>query len=168
MKTTAISIFLIAFAGCTAYNAQKSVSSGLDSRPRAAAAVNTANADPELVRQFQKKTPVIKQATLLSELDLYKTELASEGKYECCVSPGCNECPIRDGECHCKHTVAASGPCCGECTAAWIDGRGDIPGVDKEKVLASLGCVRELYEKKMPDEAAKPAAAATPATPHHH
>lgn len=156
---------VLLFAGCSAYHSQKAELAATGAPADRSEPVSAASADPEIVKRFERHNLLLKQATLLSELDLYKNELAAEGKYECCVSPGCNECPIRDGECHCKHTVAASGPCCGECTAAWIDGRGDIPGVDKEQVLASLGCVRELYEKKMPDTAATPAA---PAPKHHH
>ena len=165
VRSAVVLTFSAILASCSAYQGQKAQMASLDS-PKPTGVVSTGTPDAEAVRRFQRSSISGKQATLLSELDLYKSELTAEGKYDCCVSPGCNECAIRDGECHCRHTVAQSGPCCGECTAAWIEGRGDIPGVDREKVLASLGCVRELYEKKIPD-GATPTAAAAPAQPHH-
>ena len=60
-----------------------------------------------------------------------------------------------------KKVIDANGPCCGECTQSWIEGRGNTAGVDREKVLAHLGCVRELYEKKVPDGVTAPGQAAT-------
>jgi len=116
--------------------------------------INAADADAQTMASFQKQPTGQKQATLFAALELYKTELAQDGKYDCCVKPGCNECVIRTGECHCRIGVEKGGPCCGECTAAWIEGRGNVAGVDREKVLSHLGCVRELYEKKMPETAA--------------
>ncbi|MBW3671169.1 MAG: hypothetical protein KY432_05790 [Acidobacteria bacterium] len=79
-------------------------------------------------------------------MEIYKQELAAQGKYDCCVKPGCNECVLQRGECQCRIGVEKGGPCCGECTAAWIEGRGDVAGLDKEEVLRNLGCYRELYE----------------------
>lgn len=132
---------------------------------RSAQAASALKGDRETVARFSAQPVALKQASLIEELDLYKKELAAQGKYDCCVDPGCNECVINSGECKCRKAVEKSGPCCGECTAAWIAGRGDIPGIDREKVLQSLGCVRELYEKKMPDENAAPVSA--PGTHEH-
>ena len=90
----------------------------------------------------------MKQAMLISELDKFRDELKANGKYDCCVKPACRQCAITAGECHCRQVIDANGPCCGECTQSWIEGSGNTAGVDREKVLEHLGCVRELYEKK--------------------
>lgn len=116
---------------------------GHGAQPAAAAAA----ADPLTVRQ----------AALISELDRFQDELKAEGKYDCCVTPACRQCAITAGECHCRHVISANGPCCGECTQAWVEGRGNVPGVDRETVLAHLGCVRELYERKTPEGIEPPA-----------
>lgn len=108
---------------------------GHGSRPAAA------NADPLAVRQ----------AALISELDRFQDELKAEGKYDCCVTPACRQCAMTAGECHCRESIGKNGPCCGECTQSWVEGKGNVPGVDREQVLAHLGCVRELYEKKVPE-----------------
>jgi hypothetical protein len=112
---------------------------------------------PATTTQFDQHPLAIKQAVLIAELDKYTAELAANGKYDCCVKPGCRECVIRAGECHCRKVIDANGPCCGECTQSWIEGRGNTAGVDREKVLEHLGCVRELYEKKVPDGVTPPA-----------
>jgi hypothetical protein len=98
-----------------------------------------------------------RQAALISEIDKYQDELKANGQYDCCVTPACRQCAITAGECHCRHVISANGPCCGECTQAWVEGRGNVPGVDRETVLAHLGCVRELYERKTPEGIEPPA-----------
>jgi hypothetical protein len=144
---------------CTAYKAQHSGPDPNTTRnEEAARAVGVA---PVTTTQFEQQPLALKQAILVAELDKYTTELAANGKYDCCVKPGCRECVIRAGECHCRKVIDANGPCCGECTQSWIEGRGNTAGVDREKVLAHLGCVRELYEKKVPDGVQPPAQPAT-------
>ena len=98
-----------------------------------------------------------RQAALISEIDKYQDELKANGQYDCCVTPACRQCAITAGECHCRHVISANGPCCGECTQAWVEGRGNVPGVDRETVLAHLGCVRELYERPTPEGIEPPA-----------
>ena len=88
---------------------------------------------------------------LISEIDKFQEELKANGLYDCCVKPACRQCAITAGECHCRRVIDANGPCCGECTQSWVEGRGNTEGVDREQVLAHLGCVRELYEKKTPE-----------------
>ncbi len=142
---------------CTAYQAQHS---GPD--PNTTRAEEPAKQmEPATVpatAAFDAQPLGIKQAVLISELDKYTEELKSNGKYDCCVKPGCRECVIRAGECHCRKVIDANGPCCGECTQSWIEGRGNTAGVDREKILEHLGCVRELYEKKVPPGVTPPAA----------
>jgi hypothetical protein len=111
----------------------------------------TVKLDDKLVASFDEQPLAIKQAMLISEIDRYQAELKANGKYDCCVTPACRQCAITAGECHCRHVIDANGPCCGECTQSWVEGRGNTAGVDREKVLEHLGCVRELYEKKTPE-----------------
>lgn len=112
------------------------------------------------------------QAYLVSELDRFREDLKQNGMYDCCVKPACRQCAMTAGECHCREVIAANGPCCGECTQAWVEGRGDAPGIDREKVLEHLGCVRELYEKKTPDGVVPPGqrkdGQSNESSEHHH
>ncbi len=146
---------VIVLSSCAVWDAQKSRPASAEGPSDAAPAIASKPA-ASIVDEFRRAPEGVKQATLTAQLDAYKQELAAAGKYDCCVKPGCNECVINTGECHCRIAVQKSGPCCGECTAAWVDGRGNIPGVDREKVLEHLGCVRELYEKQMPPDAIAP------------
>ena len=144
---------------CTAYKAQHS---GPDpNTTRTEEAARKVEVAPAATTHFEAQPLANKQAILIAELDKYTADLAANGKYDCCVKPGCRECVIRAGECHCRKVIDANGPCCGECTQSWIEGRGNTAGVDREKVLAHLGCVRELYEKKVPDGVQAPGQAAT-------
>lgn len=146
MKRVVLAVaMLFLFSTCAAYKAQHASSdapapfaashAGHDAQPAPAAA------DPIAMRQ----------AALISELDKFQDELKAEGKYDCCVIPACRQCAMTAGECHCRESIGKNGPCCGECTQSWVEGKGNIPGVDREEVLAHLGCVRELYEKKVPE-----------------
>lgn len=150
------SLFLLT---CSAYKAQHM---GPDpNTTRSEEAARHMSVAPAATTHFEQQPLAMKQAILVAELDKYTTELAANGKYDCCVKPGCRECVIRAGECHCRKVIDANGPCCGECTQSWIEGRGNTAGVDREKVLEHLGCVRELYEKKVPDGVTPPATATT-------
>ena len=113
--------------------------------------------DQRTVNAILSQPLAVKQNLLISEIDRYVEELKQAGQYDCCVRPACRQCAITAGECHCQQVVEKDGPCCGECTQGWVEGRGEVPGVDREQVLAHLGCVRELYEKKVPEGMAAPA-----------
>jgi hypothetical protein len=166
MKPLALAIPLVLLlSSCAAYNAQhasaapaksRSASSSTDSAAPAAPA-RKVNVDKAVVDSFEAHPLDEKQALLISEIDKYRNELESNGQYDCCVKPACRQCALTAGECHCRLVISKNGPCCGECTQAWVEGRGDAPGVDREKVLEHLGCVRELYEKKTPDGVTPPA-----------
>jgi len=139
----------VLFSTCAAYKAQHAGVDPNDTRSEAEAReVQFTAAD---LASFETQPLAMKQAMLISEIDKYQAELTSEGKYDCCVKPACRQCAITAGECHCRQVIDANGPCCGECTQAWVEGRGNTAGVDREKVLEHLGCVRELYEKKTPE-----------------
>lgn len=156
MKRLALALStLFLFSTCAAYKAQHAApeapaagfASAHEGHDTHTAAAPAASADPLLVRQ----------AELISELDKFQDELKAEGRYDCCVTPACRQCAMTAGECHCRESIGKNGPCCGECTQSWVEGKGNIPGVDREQVLAHLGCVRELYEKKVPEGMEAPA-----------
>ncbi len=141
-------------SSCAAYQAQHH---GSSAKPRTESTARTVKVDEASVSHFEARPLNEKQALLISEIDKYQDELKANGKYDCCVKPACRQCALTAGECHCRQVISANGPCCGECTQAWVEGRGDAPGVDREKVLEHLGCVRELYEKKTPEGMVPPA-----------
>jgi hypothetical protein len=158
----AVSSFFL-FSTCAAYKAQHAAApqpmraaetNAMAPAASAAAAVPT----PAHASHAKAEEPMSpRQAQLISEIDKYQDELKANGQYDCCVTPACRQCAITAGECHCRHVISANGPCCGECTQAWVEGRGNVPGVDRETVLAHLGCVRELYERKTPEGIEPPA-----------
>lgn len=144
MKSLALALpvgFLL--AGCAAYNAQH----GRFEHQAAPATEASEHATPT-----ESSDPLTLQQTLLiKQIDEFREDLKANGKYDCCVKPACRQCAMTAGECHCRQVISANGPCCGECTQSWVEGRGNTEGVDREQVLAHLGCLRELYDKKVPD-----------------
>lgn len=174
MKPLALALpIALLLSSCAAYKAQHG---GTDmARPRIESAARSVKVDGALVSSFESQPLAEKQALLISEIDKYQNELKANGMYDCCVKPACRQCALTAGECHCRKVISANGPCCGECTQAWVEGRGDAPGIDREKVLEHLGCVRELYEKKTPEGITPPAQPKDGQTPaqdsseeHHH
>ena len=154
MKSLAVALssaFLL--TTCAAYHAQHGTmkSSAVASASEDAPEART-TPDPVPAPASASTDPLdIRQAALNAEVAKYMTDLEANGRYECCVKPACKQCALSAGECHCRRVIDANGPCCGECTQAWVDGRGVAEGIDREKVLEHLGCVRELYEKKTPE-----------------
>jgi hypothetical protein len=156
MKPLALALpIVLLLSSCAAYNAQHRGSA--PAKPRTESAARTVKVDDKVVSSFESQPLAEKQALLISEIDRYQNELKANGMYDCCVKPACRQCALTAGECHCRQVISANGPCCGECTQAWVEGRGDAPGIDREKVLEHLGCVRELYEKKTPEGITPPA-----------
>lgn len=163
MKSLAIAVSAaVLLSSCAAYRAQHAPADA--PAPRAAPATEEAfdmtppvMPDSRTTNALASEPLAVKQTMLISEIDRYIDELKQAGQYDCCVKPACRQCAITAGECHCQQVVEKDGPCCGECTQGWVEGRGEIPGVDREQVLAHLGCVRELYEKKVPEGMAAPA-----------
>ncbi len=141
---------------CAAYQAQHAGVDPNTTRTEQAARTEVP-LNPAVVAAFDSQPLSTKQAMLISELDKFQAELKANGLYDCCVKPACRQCALTAGECHCRMVIDASGPCCGECTQSWVEGRGNTAGVDREKVLEHLGCVRELYEKKTPEGITPPA-----------
>jgi hypothetical protein len=169
MKRLLVLPLVLLITTCTAYNAQHGDG---DAAPAPAAPRNeTAAAKkpaPAPAVQLASNKIDARQAMLVSEIDKYMNELAANGQYDCCVKPACRQCAITAGECHCREVISRDGPCCGECTQSWVEGRGNTEGVDREQVLAHLGCVRELYEKKVPEGMTPPGQKKPSAGAHEH
>lgn len=151
MKPLALAVPAVLFlTTCAAYHAQHHVAEA----PRAQSAAHTATPAAATV----SSEPLgLQHNMLISEIDKYREELKANGKYDCCVKPACRQCALTAGECHCREVISANGPCCGECTQSWVEGKGNTEGVDREQVLAHLGCLRELYEKPVPEGVTPPA-----------
>lgn len=97
------------------------------------------------------------------EVEEAKANLARKGQYTCCVRPACSQCLLKYGHCHCREAVKKDGPCCGECTEAWIEGRGAVEGVTAWDILEK--------KKKILDEANRKGNGEKPQAeqhPHHH
>jgi hypothetical protein len=144
----------VLFSSCAAWHAQHK---GPDANTtHSEEQARTVHVDPAAAAAFESQPLAAKQALLISEIDKYRAELKANGKYDCCVTPACRQCALTAGECHCREVIDANGPCCGECTQSWVEGRGNTAGVDREQVLEHLGCVRELYEKPVPEGVTPP------------
>ena len=161
MKRLAFAVLaVLLFSRCAAYKAQHSgidVNTTRSETTRSESIREEVPVNPAVAAAFSNEPLSMKQALLISELDKFQAELKANGLYDCCVSPACRQCALTAGECHCRMVIDANGPCCGECTQSWVEGRGNTAGVDREKVLEHLGCVRELYEKKTPEGMVAPA-----------
>ena len=155
MKPLAIAVpVVLLFAGCAAYHAQHGTVDHHTTRTEEAArALPSADKGTvqKAVASFTAEPLALQQSLLLEQIDHFREELKADGKYDCCVKPACRQCALTAGECHCRQVIDANGPCCGECTQSWVEGKGNTAGVDREKVLEHLGCLRELYEKKTPE-----------------
>jgi hypothetical protein len=150
MKPLALAVpVVLLLSACAAYRAQHQT---------AAPAQVPANVAEQKIAAAVSADPLnMRQGMLLSEVDKYIDDLKANGKYDCCVKPACRQCALTAGECHCRQVISANGPCCGECTQSWVEGRGNTEGVSREEVLEHLGCVRELYERKTPEGVTPPA-----------
>lgn len=121
-------LFSLLLAACAAYQAQHS--GGSPGRAGGYAAPSEAPS-----REFTELPADSQTARVRGEVEEVKTRLAAEGRYDCCVRPACSECLLRYGECHCQKAARHSGPCCGECTEAWLEGRGAVEGVTAWELL---------------------------------
>ena len=122
-------VLALVLAACAAYQAQH----------RAAAPPAPAHeAAPAAVRpsgEFSELAPDLQISRIRGEVDEAKANLARQGRYACCVNPPCTECLLKYGQCHCRDVVRQQGPCCGECTEAWIEGKGAVEGVNAWDLL---------------------------------
>lgn len=114
-------LLALLLAACAAYQAQHAGPAGRGAG-HAAPPVQAASSE------FTELPVGAQCARIRGEMEAVKSRLAADGKYDCCVRPMCSECLVRYGECHCQKAARHAGPCCGECTEAWIEGRGADEG----------------------------------------
>ena len=72
------------------------------------------------------------------DLDSAKQQLMVEGKYNCCIKGGCNECALDEGQCGCANDLKEGKAVCKDCYDGWQDGKGAVEGVKKEKVKMEM------------------------------
>lgn len=122
-------LLALSLAACAAYQSQHG------SRSAAAAGHDEAMAVVKATGEFCEMPADRQAARIRGEVEHTKEELARQGRYDCCVAPACTECLMHHGECHCRDLVRKAGPCCGECTQAWIEGKGTVEGVNAWDLL---------------------------------
>lgn len=122
----------LVLAACAAYEAQHSPPPAADSGGSGYVPLS-ASVRPS--QEFKGMTPTDQIAVIRGEVEEVKATLAREGRYACCVEPACTECLLKYGECHCREVVRKEGPCCGECTEAWIEGKGAVEGITAWELL---------------------------------
>jgi hypothetical protein len=125
-----LAMTLLLAAACAAYRAQHQAA--------AAPAPEAHEASPVAVNpsgEFSELRPDLQIARVKGEAAAVKASLAEQGRYSCCVDPSCTQCLLKYGECHCREAVRKEGPSCGECTEAWIEGKGIVEGVNAWDIL---------------------------------
>ncbi len=81
----------------------------------------------------------------IEERDAIREQLMNEGRYDCCVKPGCTACIADRNECTCQMDIRNKDPICGECLAGFKDGRGKL------KLVSIVELERIRREKQRPD-----------------
>ena len=128
IRLLALSLGLSA-AACAAYQAQHQAPPPRAAEPEQATVIVRPSGE------FSELAPDLQMARVRGEVEEAKAGLARQGRYSCCVSPTCNECLLKYGQCHCRDAVRKEGPCCGECTEAWLEGKGTVEGVTAWEIL---------------------------------
>lgn len=131
----------LGFAACAAYQAQHGGASGGAPSAAPPAAAQAPG------RDYTELTDEAQISRVRGEVETTKANLAAKGMYACCVRPACNECLLKRGHCRCAEVVRHGGPSCGECTEAWVEGRGVVEGLNAWDLLGR--------RKKMLEEGAK-------------
>jgi hypothetical protein len=114
--------------------------------------------------EFTELPENVQISRIRGEAEAVKASLAQQGRYLCCVEPACTECLLKYGECHCREAVRKEGPCCGECTEAWVEGRGAVEGVNAWELLERKKAVLDEVNRKAAGGGEKPP---PPEHPHH-
>jgi hypothetical protein len=117
---------------CAAYQAQHTPPRAVVAGPEADAAILDAIRPPGDFTALGDEAQI---SRIKGEVEQAKENLARKGQYACCVHPACSQCLLKYGHCHCREAVKKDGPCCGECTEAWIEGRGAVEGVTAWDIL---------------------------------
>ena len=137
-------------AACAAYQHQHQGAAPPPAEPAPAAA--------PVSGEFSQLSNDEQVARVRGEVEEAKANLHRQGKYACCVHPACNQCLLQHGECQCRHAVEKEGgPCCGECTEAWIEGKGTVEGISALELL-------ERKKREIRDEGTQE----PPQHRHHH
>lgn len=139
LAVMAAALLAAAVVACAAYRHQHGGGGGSRAQSEEAGLPPKARPSPE----FRGLRDAAQLARVAGEVEEVKRNLATAGRYACCIRPWCSECLLRRGECHCRLDLKQRGPCCGECAQGWREGRGALQGLD----------VRELLKKK--EEAAR-------------
>jgi len=84
-----------------------------------------------------KPTPTL--PTVRADLATIKGQLATQGRYACCIKSPCNLCALARGDCPCANEVKNGEGVCGECYAGWKAGHGKVQGIDPTKVMLGTG-----------------------------
>jgi hypothetical protein len=97
---------------------------------------------PASEEEYQRSLGPTRSGELLQKdraaLDNAKRTMVTEGRYSCCVRPGCDSC-ARAGACPCGTNLLAGKGVCGECLDGWHSGHGAFAGVDpKEARLEAM------------------------------
>lgn len=138
----AMSLLLTA---CAAYQAQHSPPRAAQAGPEDAAATLEAIRPPG---DFTEMSDGAQISRIKGEVEQAKENLARKGQYSCCVRPACSQCLLKYGHCHCREAVKKDGPCCGECTEAWIEGKGAVEGVTAWDILEKKKKILEEANRK--------------------
>ena len=152
-------LLALTLVGCAAYQAQQSFRREGEARPSAPQA---ASAAPD--REFTELAEGDQISRIRGEAELVKAALAREGRYACCVEPACTECLLKYGECHCREALREEGPCCGECTEMWVEGKGTVEGISAWEVLER----KKDVLRRINEQGGAAATQEPPPPPHHH
>lgn len=153
-------LLTLTLVACAAYRAQQAGRRGPE--PQADHQDHAVAPD----RGFTELPDADQIARIRGEVAEVKASLAREGRYVCCVEPVCTECLMRFGECHCREALREEGPCCGECTEAWIEGKGIVEGISAWEVLERRKDVLRRVNER--GGAASAPADTPPPPPHRH
>jgi hypothetical protein len=135
LAALAAALLAIAVLACAAYRHQHAGGGGGRARAQEPDLPPKARPSPE----FRGLRDAAQLARVAGEVEEVKRNLATEGRYACCIRPWCSECLLRRGECHCRLDLKERGPCCGECAQGWREGRGAIQGLDVRELLKRKG-----------------------------
>lgn len=125
-------LLAVLLTACAAYQAQHTPPRAVQAGPEDVPATLEAIRPPG---DFTALDDGAQVSRIKGEVEQAKENLARKGQYSCCVRPVCSQCLLKYGHCHCREAVKKDGPCCGECTEAWIEGHGAIEGLDALELL---------------------------------
>ena len=102
--------------------------------------------DPQ-ERPFSSGTPdSLKPFALMTALERneFREALMREGRYDCCIKPGCMECIRNIDSCKCYFDIKNEDPICGECLDGYKEGKGKLKLVS----IVELEKIRNTKERK--------------------